>query len=36
MCSFNLGQCLPQMVYFYVITFPELRLKHQGYFYLNR
>lgn len=27
---------LPQGVYFYVITFPELRQKHQGYFYLNR
>jgi gliding motility-associated-like protein len=36
MGSFNRGQGLPQGVYFYIITFPELRLKHQGYFYLNR
>jgi len=34
--SFSRGNGLPQGVYFYVITFPELRQKHQGYFYLNR
>jgi gliding motility-associated-like protein len=34
--SFSRGRGLPQGVYFYVITFPELRQKHQGYLYLNR
>ena len=34
--GFSRGNGLPQGVYFYVITFPELRQKHQGYFYLNR
>ena len=34
--SFSRGNGLPQGVYFYVITFPELRQKHQGYLYLNR
>ena len=34
--GFSRGNGLPQGVYFYVITFPELRQKHQGYLYLNR
>ncbi|MDM9632739.1 gliding motility-associated C-terminal domain-containing protein [Robiginitalea aurantiaca] len=34
--SFERGKGLPEGVYFYMITFPELRQKHQGYFYLSR